>query len=39
MAFLTDHSELIAGYVMGLVSYLLKDLYRLFRRSNFAKQA
>ena len=34
MAFLTDHSELIAGYVMGLVSYLLKDLYRLFRRSN-----
>ena len=34
MAFLTDHSELIAGYVMGLVSYLLKDLHRLFRRSN-----
>ena len=27
MAFLKDHSELIAGYVMGLVSYLLKDLY------------
>ena len=34
ITFLTDHSELIAGYVMGLVSYLLKDLYRLFRRSN-----
>jgi hypothetical protein len=34
MAFLTDRSELIAGYVMGLVSYLLKEFYLLFRRSN-----
>ena len=34
MAFFTDRSELIAGYVMGLVSYLLKDFYLLFRRSN-----
>ena len=34
MAFLTDNSELIAGYVMVLVSYLLRDFYWLFRRSN-----
>jgi len=34
MAFLTDNSELIGGYVIVLVSCLPKDFYRLFRRSN-----